>query len=272
MKITVLMEDTCCRSGLTAEHGFSLYIETARHTLLMDTGASDATWRNAEALGVDLGKADTVVISHGHYDHAGGLLTFASLNPTADIWLRRSATGAFYHGERYIGMDPRIADLPRVHWVDSEDEIRLDEELSLFAGTNGRTLWPSSNLELHERTASGQLVQDPFLHEQNLVIREGGRCVLLSGCAHNGVWNILSRFSDIFHTLPDVVVSGFHMARKAGYNPEDISAMEETARRLADTGTVFYTGHCTGDEAFSRMQPILGDRLRRIRTGDVIEL
>ena len=272
MKITVLMEDTCCRDGLTAEHGFSLYIETAHHTLLMDTGASDATWRNAEALGIRPEKADTVIISHGHYDHTGGLLTFAESHPAAEIWLRRSAAGAFYHGERYIGMDPRIAALPRLHWVDSTDEIRLDEELSLFAGADGRTLWPGSNRELTERTADGLTVQDSFRHEQNLVIREGGRCVLLSGCAHNGVWNILSRFSDIFHTLPDAVVSGFHMARKAGYSPEDIFDMEEMARRLADTGVTFYTGHCTGDEAFSRMQPILGDRLRRIRTGDVIEL
>ena len=86
-------------------HGLSLYLETHDHRLLMDTGSTGAFADNAEALGIDLTRVDTVVLSHGHYDHAGGLLRFAALNPGAPIYLQAGADGDFYHGDRYIGID-----------------------------------------------------------------------------------------------------------------------------------------------------------------------
>ena len=76
MKITVLLENTSTQSNLTAEHGLSLLIETKPHIILFDMGQSDAFAKNAERLGIDLALVDTAILSHGHYDHGGGLKAF----------------------------------------------------------------------------------------------------------------------------------------------------------------------------------------------------
>ena len=76
MKIVNLIENTEGCSGCASEHGLSFYIETVKHKLLVDTGATDTFIRNAEILGVDLAAVDTVILSHGHYDHGGGLPAF----------------------------------------------------------------------------------------------------------------------------------------------------------------------------------------------------
>ena len=88
MKLITLVENTCGNNGCIAEHGLSIYIETDKHKLLLDTGQSDAAVKNAETLGIDLSKVDTVILSHGHYDHSGGILPFSKLNKTARIIMR----------------------------------------------------------------------------------------------------------------------------------------------------------------------------------------
>ena len=269
MKITVLMENTSKDpERLAAEHGLSLYIETEKHRILADTGASDLTWDNAEKLGVDLSSVDTVVISHGHYDHAGGLMGFARRNPAADIYMQRSAGGNFCHGDRYIGIDREILLLPRLHLLDGD--LRLDDELAVHTGVTGRRLWPRSNIGLSE-IVDGVPVQDRFRHEQFLVIREGGQLVMISGCAHNGILNLLDRFRELYGTDPDAVVSGFHMMKREDYTPEETEEILGTARILAETKTVWYTGHCTGRKAVELMAPVMGDRLREINVGITIE-
>src|SRR5699024_564782 len=111
MRIITLIENTPGAPGCVHEHGLSLYVETARHTLLMDTGATGALADNAAALGLDLSRVDTVVLSHGHYDHAGGLWRLVELAPHAQIYMQRGAGRDFYHGDRYIGIDKAILDL-----------------------------------------------------------------------------------------------------------------------------------------------------------------
>ena len=94
MRIINLIENTEGKAGCAAAHGLSFYIETAKHKLLVDLGPSAETLTNAETLGVDLKQIDTVILSHGHYDHSGGILPFAALNPTAAIYLQKTATAA----------------------------------------------------------------------------------------------------------------------------------------------------------------------------------
>ena len=269
MRVFVLMENTSTKEGIQTEHGLSLYIETSKHRLLSDTGQSALTLENACKMGVDLESVDTVVISHGHYDHAGGLLSFASLNPKADIYMQRSAAGAFYHDERYIGIDKEILKLPGLHLLDS-DQI-IDEELSVFSGIRGRRLWPSGNRVLTEKI-QGRDVQDTFGHEQCLVIKDQGKTVLLSGCAHNGILNILDRFRELYGEEPDVVISGFHMMKKSEYSPDEIRSIEETAKELAGYKPMFYTGHCTSQPVIDLMLDIMPDNLKPIHAGDILEL
>ena len=90
MKLTAFSENTSVSESLEREHGLSVYIETADHHILFDTGAGCIFKSNAEKLGVDLSKVDLLVISHGHYDHGGGLRTFLEVNSHAKIFLHKS--------------------------------------------------------------------------------------------------------------------------------------------------------------------------------------
>lgn len=271
MRIVNLIENTKGAEGCLYEHGLSFYIEAGDHKLLADTGASDAFLVNARQLGIDLGQVGHVIISHGHYDHAGGVLGFAKLNPEAKIWIRKSAGDEYFHKntvmEKYIGMDPGIKALPEVEWVDGDTKI--DEGIFLFGHVRGRKLWPAGNLELKVKK-DGAFEQDTFMHEQYLVLEEDGKKVLISGCAHNGILNILDRYREIFGGVPDAVVSGFHMSRKSGYGDAELELIRETARELRELDTRFYTGHCTGEIPYRVMREIMGKQLEYVHSGEEI--
>ncbi|MBQ8877960.1 MAG: MBL fold metallo-hydrolase [Lachnospiraceae bacterium] len=271
MKIVTLMENTPGQADCLFEHGLSIYVETAKHKLLVDTGASDKFLNNAEILGVDLQEADTLILSHGHYDHAGGILPFALRNDKADIYLQKSAMDAFYHKdeeqERYIGIAPEISKLPKVKLM--EGNYRIDEELFLFTGVTKRRLWPSGNKVLKIKRGD-EFIQDEFIHEQYLVIEEDSKRVLISGCAHNGILNILDKFRELYNTWPDAVISGFHLKKKSGYTQEDLDNIRQIAEELSKLPTKFYTGHCTGEEPYGMMKEIMGEQLIYLHSGDKI--
>ncbi len=266
MKTITLVENTSANESCIAEHGLSIYIETEKHKLLLDTGQTDAIVRNAEALGIDLAAVDTVILSHGHYDHSGGILPFSKQNRTAQIIMQRKAAEPHYNGERYIGIDTDILKLPNVRLIDSD--LRLDDELFLFGRITGRRCYPQSNKKL-SCLKNGEKGQDDFVHEQCLVITQNGKHWLLSGCAHNGILNILDRYREIFGGDPDFVLSGFHMMKRDGEHTEEEKAVIlQTAREFAKMNTVFYSGHCTGIPAFELMKEIMGDKLIALHSGE----
>lgn len=270
MNITCLVENTPGSSDCLYEHGLSFYIETKKHKLLVDCGQTDAMIKNAEKLGIDLSRVDTVILSHGHYDHSGGILPFAGVNTSAKIYMQRSAGGEYYslrdEGEVYIGIDKRILELPGLVQLDGDYEI--DEELYLFSEVRGIRFCPKGNLRLKRKEGEG-LVQDEFEHEQCLVIKQDGKQILLSGCAHNGILNILDRYREIYGSEPDMVFSGFHMMLKE-YSTEDMEDIRSVARELAGYKTIFYSGHCTGQEACHVMKEIMGEQLREIHSGETL--
>lgn len=268
MYIAVLMEDTCGNSQCRYEHGLSLYVETKHHRILVDSGASDVTWDNAQKLGIDLTGVDIAVLSHGHYDHSGGLMTFHRMNRNAVIYMQRAALLDYYHGERYIGIDKEIGTLENVQMLSGDKKI--DGELSLFTGITGRKFWPQSNIGLAMRV-NGVNKQDEFAHEQCLVIQEEKK-VLISGCAHNGILNILDKYRELYGGVPDIVVSGFHMMKKSDYTEEEKVTIRKTAEALAEEDTIFYTGHCTGQQAIDLMKPILQEKLEQLHCGMEIRI
>ena len=289
MRIINLVENTEGASGCGVEHGLCFYIETEKHKLLMDTGQTGLLLENAEKLGIDLTQVDTVVLSHGHYDHGGGILPFAKINPTAKIYVPEAAFGEYYSmnkdGEpHYIGLAKEIQELPQVVKVSAEAKpeakleaeaadgiYRIDDELSLFSGIGSEHVIPSTNQRLKKKTEDG-FVQDDFAHEQCLVISEGVKKVLLSGCAHHGILNIMDRYCELFGEEPDFVISGFHMMKKHNYSDEDINMIIDTALALRQYKTVFYTGHCTGVEPYNAMKKLMGNQLHYVHSGDEIRI
>ncbi len=262
MKITVLTENTTGNENLTAEHGLSLFIETEKHKILFDMGQTDAFYNNAEKLGADLSKADFAVLSHGHYDHGGGIAKFLEINKTAKIFVSRLAFGEHYNAsEKYIGLDKRLADEKRLIFVDDFYEITCGISLHSCNEKDRKFLTEPYGLGIER---GGEICPDDFLHEQYLLIDENGKKVLFSGCSHKGVLNIEEWFA------PDVFIGGFHLS-KLDTHGEGALKLNETAESLMVNDTKYYTAHCTGVEQYRYLKEIMGDRLGYLSTGSVLE-
>ncbi|MFQ9428068.1 MAG: MBL fold metallo-hydrolase [Oscillospiraceae bacterium] len=180
MKITTLLENKTTCDALRCEHGLSLYIETAKHKILFDSGASDAFWENAKALGIDLAQVDIAFLSHAHNDHCGGLLTFLRGNRTAKVYLQKEAFGDYYVVTptkcAFIGLDPKLHEYAD-RFVMAEGVTKLDEELTLFSGIRTHELLSEANATLREKVG-GDYPRDAFRHEQDLLVTEHGKTVL----------------------------------------------------------------------------------------------
>ena len=118
---------------------------------------------------------------------------------------------------------------------------------------------------------NGIQVPDDFAHEQCLVIKQNGKRWLLSGCAHNGILNIIDRCKELFDSHPDYVITGFHMMKKDSEHTEaEKTVIIQTAQELSQLDTVFYSGHCTGIPAFELMKEIMGDKLIALHSGETV--
>ena len=260
MKIWTLIENTSCDETLTAEHGLSLYLETCGKKILFDAGQTAAFWENAEKLGLDLAAVDLAVLSHGHYDHSGGLTRFLECNNHAPVYLSRYAFEGHYNAsDAYIGVDRALQNSDRL--VLCGDELELAPGLTVFSCNDRECSVPLDHAGLQMDGARG-LRPDDFRHEQYLLIEEEGKRILISGCSHKGILNIARWFR------PDVLIGGFHFMKM---DPED-PRLEEAARALLELPTVYYTGHCTGEAQFARLKTWMGDRLHAISAGTTVEL
>lgn len=241
MKITALTENTPYTDNISAEHGLSLYIETQNHKILFDMGQTALFAENAEKLGVDLTGVDIAVLSHGHYDHGGGLVRFLEINKTAPVYISRYAFGDYYNGtEKYIGLDKTLQNEKRIIFVD--DILKIDDELSLYSCNNNIRNHYLGSFGLNMK-CNGEFLPDDFKHEQYLLINENGKRVLISGCSHKGVMDIAEWFE------PDALVGGFHYSKLALDEK-----LKEYALTLASHKTFYYTCHCTGTEQYEFMK------------------
>lgn len=273
MKLTVLVENTCALPGLAGEHGLSLYLETDRHKVLFDAGTTDLFEKNARALGVDLAEVDLAILSHGHRDHGGGMVRFLELNQKARLYLRPQALEPHFsqkpQGLTQAGVE--ADQLPRERLVFTGDEEKIDGELTLFSRVEGRRFWSDSNSNLMKEEA-GALVPDDFTHEQDLIVTQGEKKILIAGCSHNGVANILDRYHQLTGGWPEVVVGGFHLLSPGTGRSVPAAQVRQLGEYLAGLPCRYLTGHCTGAEAYGVLKEVLGDRLEALTTGGVWEL
>ena len=276
MRIINLIENTEGRYGCVNEHGLSFYIETEKHRALLDLGQTNSSIQNAETLGIDLKTIDTVILSHGHYDHSGGIMPFTGINDHAVIYMQQSAGGEYYADDgklavgdryRYIGIDKEILKLPQVRLIQGDHVI--DNEIELFTIGKRTHMLPFTNKRLLIKTEAG-FVPDDFVHEHFLVVRDKGLSVLMSGCAHNGILSILDAYKEKYGDLPDVVISGFHLMLKREYRENELEEVRAIAEELSKYPTKFYTCHCTGVPAFEEMKKIMGNQLEYVHSGEEV--
>lgn len=272
MKITALIENTCKNETYFTEHGLSLYIETSEDVILFDTGSSGNFSLNAQKLGKDLSQVDFAVISHGHYDHGNGLSKFFEQNSKAFVYIQESAFDKHYSTKidgtkKYNGLKEEYSSNCR--FIKLNGDHSVNERSDIFSSVTGNRLMPISNENLYV-LKNDEYLKDDFRHEQNLVLKEKDKLLLITGCAHKGIVNILESFKEKYAMYPTHVVGGFHLFTNTTGDKKYIDILHKTGLALKGMKTTFYTCHCTGKESYESLKASIGSSLHYLCAGEEI--
>ena len=268
MRITSIIENTSYK-GLPVEHGLSLYIEKDDgQKVLFDMGQSDLFVRNVESLGLCIADIDVAVVSHGHYDHGGGLESFLNKNHKARVYIHKDAFLPHYSlrdtGLRYIGLDESLQENKQIMFC--EEVTRMSSGMTLFANVQGNCSFPVGNRLLFGPSATEN---DSFCHEQSLFIEENGELALFAGCAHRGIVNIIHKAEEVAGKAPTHVFAGMHLVKSGMTSVEEDSFIANLASELMKyKDTMFYTMHCTGEEQYKKLKSLMGSQIEYLACGD----
>ena len=249
VEITVLMDNKIMgRRGLIAEHGLSVYAQYRGHGLLFDCGPGPNFLANARRLGIELSQVETVVLSHSHYDHAGGFRDLVEANPG----IRELYTGPDFFEPKYAREGMRMSNLScgfdsdflQTHGV-RHHEVRGVEALVpgawLISGFPRVHDFETVPERFVRRTAEGFLPDD-FRDETCLALETDKGLAVIVGCAHPGIVNMVSHIRKVLGKPVWAVFGGTHLSKAS---PERI---EKTLHGLKTQGvSVLGLGHCSGE-------------------------
>ena len=256
MKITTLIENLVYKRGLLAEHGLSIYIESDTRKILFDTGQSDSFLLNANKMGVKIDEIDLVVISHGHYDHTGGLSSFLRANTKAKVLMKREALSKKYDSHNNdIGMqcDAKLLE-NRVEFITDITEIDC-----------GVFIVPDIPV-LNREDTHFKNFNEEFLDELYLAIVIDGQLSIITGCSHRGITNIMKSATDHFNLPLNLVLGGFHT--KSCTDVQFNNIIYFFSNNMPKSIGVC---HCTGTEKYSTLKNHFGDKVFYSCTGSVTE-
>ena len=265
MKLVTLVENKTDKKNIKTKHGLAIYVEACNKKILFDLGPDDTLFKNAKKQGINIKDVDIVVISHGHYDHAGSLEKFLNINKKAKVYIQRSAFEKHYFRafglDISIGINSELKLHPQIVLLNGD--YKIDDNLELFIVNNIEKCKSPSNNAMY--TDQGR---DDFKHEQNLVIKEN-KTVLLMGCGHAGVVNIMERAKEY---NVDYCIGGYHLIKHVGTKKPSEELFEEIVRELKKYPNArYYTCHCTGDEAFEYMSSRMSN-MKYLSCGDILEI
>ncbi|MFH1075630.1 MAG: MBL fold metallo-hydrolase [Pseudomonadota bacterium] len=260
LTITILV-DNQVGNGLIAEHGLSIWIETQGKRILFDTGQGGALAQNSQALGKDLGKTDILVLSHGHYDHTGGIPQILQNARGIEVYCHPGVVQPRYairdSNVRPIHMSSEsmlaINNLPikYLHWI--TQPVFLSHWVGLTGSIPRETSYEDTGGPFY--LDSEGVRADPIEDDLALWIRVDDGLVVCAGCCHAGIVNTLNHIQRLNNGLRiKAVIGGFHLlnASKGRLN-QTIAAL-----RFLDLDRVIPC-HCTGEQAVTELSNALGD-------------
>lgn len=247
MKITTLIENLVNGPELFGEHGLSIYIDTGEKKILFDTGQTGLFIQNAQKLGLDVNDIDILILSHGHFDHTGGLYPFLEINKKAKVYAKKEIfTPKYKDKTHFIGtLLNKEALLDRIIFVETITEV-------------APTIFILPSIEIHHAidtnfshfyTKEGiSFLPDMFDDELFLVVQKNKHINIITACSHRGITNICTTASNYFKMTVNLILGGFHM-KDCGI--EQYIHITNYLRNLQPKQ--IGACHCTGVEKFSEM-------------------
>ncbi len=249
MEIAILCNDVA-KSGFFCEHGISLLID---EETIFDTGTTDVAVKNADELGIKLNRVKRIFISHGHYDHLGGLPYILKRTGKVDLYIQKKALIPKYSGNRFTGAPyewKKIEEMACVHLLEGNAQIDGFELINDVPTVE----------ENIDKNFLVDGVHDLFEDEMNL-FRDG---ILITGCAHRGIENILGKALEA-HDVK-TVIGGFHL------KDSDFSRIKNVLDAFKRSGVEVVPLHCTGEKAIGFFKNQLEDKCIIANAGDLLTL
>lgn len=269
LNVTFVVENLVNSRGLMGEHGLSLYVDTGEKRYLFDTGQEFCLLPNFKKMGFNLKGLEGVILSHGHYDHTGGLKFLLKELPSLRVMAHPEALGRKFRkkGEKYenIGLEESSGEfIGRANWIFNRGPVEIERDVFL----TGEIPPPEGEREgefyiLEE----GDYKPDPFREEQALFIKTRKGVMVVSGCAHKGVINTLDYIHHLTGESPAFFLGGTHL-----FNADE-KELDEIVDRIRERD-LKYLGicHCTGLESYSYLKEKLPGRVFYQHTGSSFDL
>lgn len=266
MKITTLIENLVYQQGLVAEHGLSIYIETDKRKILFDTGQSGLFLQNAQKLGVEIEDIDFLVLSHGHYDHTGGLYPFLEANHKATVYAKREIFTPKYHGhKRFIGV-VQDEKLLKDRFVPIDTITKLDDGVFIMPEI---VIHNPADIHFHGmfKKVDDHFIPDEFNDELFLAIKQDDQIHVVTACSHRGVTNICTTATEYFGLPVGLILGGFHTKNSSA---DQVDMIVDYFGQLKPKS--IGTCHCTGVDKYAEIHNDIGSNVFYNFTGNTITL
>ena len=276
VSITILCDNTASmKEGIRAEHGFSALVETDDTKILFDTGQSDVFWHNAEVMGKDLSSVKTVVLSHGHYDHTGGLLSLARAGRPFTVVGHRDVFAKRYKKQmdgslKYIGCPyPKdYLESRGLKFTFAGSHVEVEPGIFFVSEVERSNNFEKGDPLLAVKDETGDAVPDPFMDDASIYLKTPRGLVVILGCSHRGVVNILKKILTLEGDVPILgLIGGTHLSRV------DSSQTEKTIEVIKNMDIhAIGVSHCTGLEAADEIKRSFKERFFRAMAGIIITI